>query len=74
MATNEIKEGAVICDPACGVGKFLLEPVKSKLPDLYQITDTEVIPKITIRVGVFDKDEQKTIILAKANMLIYFLI
>lgn len=74
MASNEIKEGAVICDPACGVGKFLLEPVKSKLPNLYQITDTEVIPKITIR-GFdkgFDKDEQKTIILAKANMLIYF--
>lgn len=74
MASNEIKEGAVICDPACGVGKFLLEPVKSKLSDLYQITDTEVIPKITIR-GFdkgFDKDEQKTIILAKANMLIYF--
>jgi type I restriction-modification system DNA methylase subunit len=74
MASNEIKEGAVICDPACGVGKFLLEPIKSKLSDLYQITDTEVIPKITIK-GFdkgFDKDEQKTIILAKANMLIYF--
>jgi hypothetical protein len=26
MANSEIKEGAVICDPACGVGKFLLEP------------------------------------------------
>jgi type I restriction-modification system DNA methylase subunit len=74
MASSEIKEGAVICDPACGVGKFLLEPLKGKLSDLYQITDTEVIPKITIR-GFdkgFDKDEQKTIILAKANMLIYF--
>jgi type I restriction-modification system DNA methylase subunit len=28
IAKDEIKEGAVICDPACGVGKFLLEPVK----------------------------------------------
>lgn len=74
MASNEIKEGAVICDPACGVGKFLLEPVKSNLSNFYQVTDTEVIPKITIE-GFdkgFDKDEQKTIILAKANMLIYF--
>ena len=74
MASNDIKEGAVICDPACGVGKFLLEPIKRKLSDFYQITDTKVIPKITIR-GFdkgFDKDEQKTIILAKANMLIYF--
>jgi len=74
IAKNEIKEGAVICDPACGVGKFLLEPIKSKLSQFYKIEGDKVIPKITIR-GFdkgFDKDEQKTIILAKANMLIYF--
>lgn len=74
IAKDEIKEGAVICDPACGVGKFLLEPIKSKLSQFYKIEDSSVIPKITIR-GFdkgFDKDEQKTIILAKANMLIYF--
>ncbi len=74
MATNEIKEGMTICDPACGVGKFLLEPIKSKLNSFYEITKDDVIPKITVR-GFdkgFDKDEQKTIILAKANMLIYF--
>ena len=74
MASSEIKEGAVICDPACGVGKFLLEPIKNKLTSFFEITDTAVVPKITI-IGFdkgFDKDEQKTIILAKANMLIYF--
>lgn len=74
IAKDEIKEGAVICDPACGVGKFLLEPIKSKLSQFYKIEGDKVIPKITIR-GFdkgFDKDEQKTIILAKANMLIYF--
>lgn len=74
IAKDEIKEGAVICDPACGVGKFLLEPIKSKLNRFYSIECDKVIPKITIR-GFdkgFDKDEQKTIILAKANMLIYF--
>lgn len=74
IAKDEIKEGAIICDPACGVGKFLLEPVKSKLSQFYKVEGSEVIPKITIR-GFdkgFDKDEQKTIILAKANMLIYF--
>jgi len=27
MAESEIKEGITICDPACGVGKFLLEPL-----------------------------------------------
>lgn len=74
IAKDEIKEGAVICDPACGVGKFLLEPIKSKLSQFYKIEGDKVIPKITMR-GFdkgFDKDEQKTIILAKANMLIYF--
>jgi len=74
IAKDEIKEGAKICDPACGVGKFLLEPIKSKLDKFYTVSGNKVIPKITIR-GFdkgFDKDEQKTIILAKANMLIYF--
>ena len=74
IAKDEIKEGAVICDPACGVGKFLLEPIKSKLSQFYKIEGDKVIPKITMR-GFdkgFDGDEQKTIILAKANMLIYF--
>ena len=73
IAKDEIKEGAVICDPACGVGKFLLEPIKSRLEQFYKVEKDKVIPKITIR-GFdkgFDKDEQKTIILAKANMLIY---
>lgn len=74
IAKDEIKEGAVICDPACGVGKFLLEPIKSRLDRFYQVQGDKVISKITIE-GFdkgFDKDEQKTIILAKANMLIYF--
>ena len=34
MAKDEIKEGIKICDPACGVGKFLLEPLKTKLDNL----------------------------------------
>lgn len=74
ITKDEIKEGAKICDPACGVGKFLLEPIKSRLEQFYTVSGNTVTPKITIR-GFdkgFDKDEQKTIILAKANMLIYF--
>jgi len=84
MTKDDIKEGISICDPACGVGKFLLEPIKTKLDQFYKIEkvknektgklEDKVIPKITIH-GFdkgFDKDEQKTIILAKANMLIYF--
>ncbi len=74
MAKDDIKTGAKICDPACGVGKFLLEPVIKKLDQFYEIKNGKLISKITLH-GFdkgFDKDEQKTIILAKANMLIYF--
>jgi len=74
MAKDDIKEGISICDPACGVGKFLLEAVASRLNYLYDVNGNEITSKITIH-GFdkgFDKDEQKTIILAKANMLIYF--
>lgn len=74
MAKDEIKEGAVICDPACGVGKFLLEPIKTKLDRFFEVKKGKLISKVTLH-GFdkgFDRDEQKTIILAKANMLIYF--
>jgi type I restriction enzyme M protein len=70
----DIKEGMKICDPACGVGKFLLEPLKNNIDKFFPIEKGKLKPKIQI-VGYdkgFDKDEQKTIILAKANMLIYF--
>jgi len=70
----EIKEGMSICDPACGVGKFLLEPIKNDITKFYKVENGVLKPKIKL-VGYdkgFDKDEQKTIILAKANMLIYF--
>src|ERR1019366_3818166 len=70
----DVREGMNICDPACGVGKFLLEPILKELPRFYKVDNNrKLINKITL-VGYdkgFDKDEQKTIILAKANMLIY---
>ena len=75
MAKDDIKAGYKICDPACGVGKFLLEAVK-KHSDFYEIKQEVLHPKVEI-FG-FDKgfegkgEEQKTIIMAKANMLIYF--
>ncbi|MCG8762944.1 N-6 DNA methylase [Tenacibaculum finnmarkense] len=74
MAKDEIKSGAKICDPACGVGKLLLEPIATKIEQLFEVKNGKLESKITIH-GFdkgFDKDEQKTIILAKANMLIYF--
>lgn len=69
----EIAPGMEICDPACGVGKFLLEPILHDLHRFYTVENGELKPQITLH-GFdkgFDKDEQKTIILAKANMLIY---
>ena len=63
-----------ICDPACGVGKFLLEAVLPHLKDYYTVSNGNLSEKITLH-GFdkgFDKEEQRTIILAKANMLIYF--
>lgn len=69
----DIHPGMHICDPACGVGKFLLEPILHNMNRYYKIEDGKLKPQIALS-GFdkgFDKDEQKTIILAKANMLIY---
>lgn len=69
----ELAPGMKICDPACGVGKFLLEPILHDLHRFYVVNGEKLEPQITL-AGFdkgFDKDEQKTIILAKANMLIY---
>ena len=74
----DITPGMEICDPACGVGKFLLEPILHNLDRLYKIgkddEGQDTLEPQVILSGFdkgFDKDEQKTIILAKANMLIY---
>ncbi|MDR3282714.1 MAG: SAM-dependent methyltransferase [Candidatus Methanoplasma sp.] len=69
----DINAGMKICDPACGVGKFLLEPILHDIQRYYKIENGKLKPQIEL-FGFdkgFDKDEQKTIILAKANMLIY---
>lgn len=73
VSMADIALGMKICDPACGVGKFLLEPILHNMSRYFAIEGGKLKPKITL-VGFdkgFDKDEQKTIILAKANMLIY---
>lgn len=76
MAKMEPKalEGKVICDPACGVGKFPLEFIRENITTLFPIKDGAIHPKVKI-VGFdkgFEASEKKTIVLAKANMLIYF--
>lgn len=69
----DLAPGMEVCDPACGVGKFLLEPIMHNLHRFYLVEDGKLKPQIALH-GFdkgFDKEEQKTIILAKANMLIY---
>lgn len=69
----DIKNGDSICDPACGVGKFLLEAISENLENYYRFSDEKIENNIEI-IG-FDKysedNSDRTIILAKANMLIY---
>lgn len=70
----DIKPDMRICDPACGVGKFLLDAISRDINRFYEIKDDEIINHITIE-GFdkgFTKDSERTIILAKANMMIYF--
>ena len=73
---ESLPEGSLVCDPACGVGGFILEPMKVR-PDgvnyFYKVKNGKIVPRLTF-AGFdkgFDKEEQLTIILAKANMLIF---
>jgi type I restriction enzyme M protein len=56
---------AVLADPACGVGGFLLEPLMNKRPHDFRTPDAQ-----SLRYVGWDRDD-KTVILAKANMLIH---
>lgn len=70
----DINEGMSICDPACGVGKFLLEAIEDKIDDYYTYENQKLESRIEI-VGydkMMSERDDLTIILAKANMLIYF--
>jgi len=71
---DSLPGGARVCDPFCGVGGFLLEPLhKTRLKNEFIPKGGKIKPKI--KLFGFDKgldnDEARTIILAKANMLIY---
>lgn len=70
----DVKEGMSICDPACGVGKFLLEAA-SKISASFYFENGKLKSKIEL-VGMEKKMEDNTYdlttILAKSNMLIYY--
>lgn len=72
---DKLTNGQIFCDPFCGVGGFILEPINlydSRMNDFIP-KNSHIIPKIKY-IGYdkgFERDEERTIILAKANMLIY---
>lgn len=72
----DVKPGMKICDPACGVGKFLLEAIGNRVSELYSYNDLTKEFETFISLTGYDKYSEdngdKTIILAKANALIYF--
>lgn len=76
-SAKSLKKGARICDPFCGVGGFLLEAIveNENIFKEFEPRNGVISPKITLLgfdKGTDEKDDERTIILAKANMLIYF--
>ncbi len=73
----EVDRAKFICDPFCGVGGFVLEPfqISSSLKNKFSPKNGRINQSIKLLgydSGRADNDEQRrTIILAKANMLIY---
>jgi len=68
--------GKRICDPFCGLGGFPLEllNLNESMQTCYRPTTKGVISVPFVIHGFdkgFERDEERTIILAKANMLIY---
>lgn len=73
---GELRAGSSICDPFCGVGGFLLEAIaeSDNLLRQFRPVNGRVRSKISFRgydKGTDEKDDERTIILAKANMLVY---
>lgn len=73
---RNLRAGDSICDPFCGVGGFLLEAIaeNENLLQEFRPVKGKVSPKVTFRgydKGTDEKDDERTIILAKANMLVY---
>jgi len=66
---EKLPESSKIYDPACGVGGFILEPALTKRRGDFFIDKVGNVQSKQIYIGQ-DRDP-KTVILAKANMLIY---
>lgn len=74
---DKLPGGSKVADPFCGVGGFLLEAL-AEYPSIqkgFEPVNRKINSPISFRgydKGSDEKDDERTIILAKANMLIYF--
>lgn len=73
---SRLRAGDAVCDPFCGVGGFLLEAIVESENLLREFIPRKgkVRPRIVFRgydKGTDEKEDERTIILAKANMLVY---
>lgn len=76
-SASTLKTSARICDPFCGVGGFLLETLADNphIQKTFEPKNGAVNSPFTLvgyDKGSDEKEDERTIILAKANMLIYF--
>ena len=74
---GQLSTAARICDPFCGVGGFILETIANvpRISREFEPQNGQVAPNISLTgydKGTDEKEDARTIILAKANMLIYF--
>lgn len=75
-SADQLASGARIVDPFCGVGGFVLETI-AEYPSImaqFEPKHRKVRPNfqfLGFDKGSDEKDDERTIILAKANMLIY---
>ena len=74
---NALPPGASLCDPFCGVGGFLLEAIveSPRLLGQFKPHNGVINPNIALvgyDKGSDEKEDERTIILAKANTIIYF--
>lgn len=75
---DKLESGSEICDPACGVGGFILEPIKLRSDGVdfyYEIQGKKIKPRFKFsgfERGLPHSEDSKLIItIAKANMLIF---
>ena len=74
---NTLPSGASVCDPFCGVGGFLLETILQNPRLTFSFNPENGVIEPDIKFigydrGSDEKEDERTIILAKANAVIYF--